>query len=181
MDKLWAAKRDAGYKPNTVRIMRAVLRRALALAERAGLVTRNVAALSQPARLGQPNSRALTIEQAHALLNAAKGDRFEAAFLLMLSYGLSRGEVLGLAWADLDRRRHTLEVRQAVRRRKSSRGEEGTYLRGVESRVELAELKTRRSRRVLFLTDEALEALDFHRGCQDQDRHRPGICESITG
>ena len=174
MDKLWAAKRDAGYKPNTVRIMRAVLRRALALAERAGLVTRNVAALSQPARLGQPNSRALTIEQAHALLNAAKGDRFEAAFLLMLSYGLSRGEVLGLAWADLDRRRHTLEVRQAVRRRKSSRGEEGTYLRGVESRVELAELKTRRSRRVLFLTDEALEALDFHRGCQDQDRPRPG-------
>ena len=170
VDKLWAAKRDAGYKPNTVRIMRAVLRRALAQAEREGLVTRNVAALSQPARLGQPNSRALTIEQAHALLNVARGDRFGAAFLLMLSYGLRRGEVLGLAWADLDRRRHTLEVRQAVRRRKSSRGEEGTYLGGVESRVELAELKTRRSRRVLFLTDEALEALDFHRGCQDQDR-----------
>jgi hypothetical protein len=38
VDKLWAAKRDAGYRPNTVRIMRAV---------------------SQPARLGQPNSRPL--------------------------------------------------------------------------------------------------------------------------
>ena len=34
VDKLWAAKRDAGYKPNTVRIMRAVLRRALAQADR---------------------------------------------------------------------------------------------------------------------------------------------------
>ena len=72
----------------------------------------------------------------------------------MLSYGLRRGEVLGLAWADLYRRRHTLEVRQAVRRRKSSRkGKEGTYLGERENRVELAELKARRSRRVLFLTD----------------------------
>ena len=58
-------------------------------------------------------------------------------------------------------------------------GEEGTYLGGVESPVELAELKTCRSRRVLFLTDEALEALDFHRGCQDEvrDGRDPG---SIT-
>ena len=99
----------------------------------------------------------------------------------MLSYGLRRGEVLGLAWADLDRRRHTLEVRQAVRRRKSSRGEEGTYLGGVESRVELAELKTRRSRRVLFLTDEALEALDFIEGARIRTGARPWICGSITG
>ena len=48
VDKRWAAKRDAGYKPNTVRIMRAVLRRALAQAEREGLVTRNVAACRSP-------------------------------------------------------------------------------------------------------------------------------------
>ncbi|MGH9304927.1 MAG: hypothetical protein ACRDZ5_11030 [Acidimicrobiales bacterium] len=114
------------------------------------------------------------VEQAHALLDAARDDRYEAAFLLMLSYGLRRGEVLGLAWADLDRRRRTLECRQAVRRRKSSRGDEGTYLGGALSRVELAELKTRRSRRVLFLTYEVLEVLDFQRGCQEQERRAAG-------
>ena len=32
VDAVWAAKRDAGYKPNSIRIMRAVLRRALATA-----------------------------------------------------------------------------------------------------------------------------------------------------
>ena len=80
VDKLWAAKRDAGYKPNTVRIMRAVLRRALAQAEREGLVTRNVAALSQPARLGQPNSRA----------SASTGPRFiERSQGLLVRSGLS--------------------------------------------------------------------------------------------
>lgn len=114
VDALWAVKREAGYKPNTVRIMRAVLRRALAQAEREGLVSCNVAALSQPARLGQPNGRSLTVEQARKLLDAAKGDRLEAAFLLLLSYGLRRGELLGLAWAGLDPKRRTLEVRQAV-------------------------------------------------------------------
>jgi integrase len=174
VDELWAAKRKAGYKPNTVRIMRAVLRRALAQAEREGLVPRNVAALSQPARLGQPDGRALTVEQAHALLEAARGDRLEAAFLLMLSYGLRRGEVLGLAWSDLDRGRHTLEVRRAVRRRKSARDDGGTYLGGATSRVEVAELKTRRSRRVLYLTDQVLEALEFHRVGQDLERRAAG-------
>ena len=121
LDALWAAKRRAGYKPNTIRIMRAVMRRALAQAEREGLVSRNVAALSQPARISQPEGRSLSVEQARAVLDAAKGDRLEAAYLLLLSYGLRRGELLGLAWADLDSRSHTLLVRQSVRRRKTHR------------------------------------------------------------
>jgi integrase len=97
---LWAAKRKAGYKPNSVRILRAVLRRALAQAEREQLVPRNVAALSQPAKLGQPDGRALTVDQARKLLDTARGDRLEAAFLVLLSYGLRRGELLRLMWAD---------------------------------------------------------------------------------
>ena len=40
LDKLWKAKRDAGYSPNSVRIMRTVLRRALGQAEREGIISR---------------------------------------------------------------------------------------------------------------------------------------------
>jgi hypothetical protein len=47
-DRLWAAKRAAGLSANTVRIMQAILRKALGQAEREGLVLRNVAALSAP-------------------------------------------------------------------------------------------------------------------------------------
>jgi hypothetical protein len=54
VDALWGAKRSDGYKPNSVRIMRAVLRKALAQAEREGLISRNVAALSQAPRIAQP-------------------------------------------------------------------------------------------------------------------------------
>jgi integrase len=48
VDQLLAWKRSAGYSANTVRIIRAVLRRALKQAEREGLVSRNAAALSPP-------------------------------------------------------------------------------------------------------------------------------------
>src|SRR3954452_18368893 len=41
-DVLWKAKRDKGYSPNSVRIMRTVLRKALGQAEREGLVIRDV-------------------------------------------------------------------------------------------------------------------------------------------
>lgn len=47
VDQLLTWKREAGFSPNTVRIVRAVLRRALRQAEREGLVLRNVAALSE--------------------------------------------------------------------------------------------------------------------------------------
>ena len=174
VDELWAAKRAAGYKPNSVRIMRAVLRRALAQAEREGLVSRNVAALSQPPRVPQPEGRSLSVDQARALLEAARGDRLEAAYILLLSYGLRRGELLGLCWDDLDRDRHTLEVRRAVRRRKSARLDDGTYPDGNGSRVELAELKTRRSRRVLYLTPGVVQALESHSSRQARERADAG-------
>jgi integrase len=181
VDQLWAAKRAAGYKPNSVRIMRAVLRRALAQAEREGLVSRNVAALSQPPRVAQPEGRSLTIDQARALLEAAKGDRLEAAYLLLLSYGLRRGELLGLCWDDLDRERHTLEVRRAVRRRKSARLDDGNYPDGSASRVELAELKTRHSRRVLYLTPGVVQALEAHSSRQARERADAGPLWAASG
>lgn len=161
VDAVWAAKRKAGYKPNTIRIMRAVLRKALAQAEREGLVRRNVAALSQPARLSQPEGRSLSVEQALTLLESAKGDRLEPAYMLLLTYGLRRGELLGLAWDDFDAKERTLAVRQSLRRRKAVRSVDGERPTAV-LHVELSELKTRHSRRVLYLTPGLVESLKAH-------------------
>ena len=170
VDRLWAAKRAAGYRPNSIRIMRAVLRRAIGQAEREGLVSRNVAALSQPPRLNQPEGRALTVDQARTLLEAARGERLEAAYVLMLSFGLRRGELLGLSWADLDPKAATLAVRQSVKLRKSRREDGGVYVAGGSDRVEISELKTRRSRRVLYLTPGILNMLLAHRIRQERER-----------
>ena len=54
----------------------------------------------------------LTIDQARQLLStsAAAGDPYYIAWLLMLCCGLRRGEMLGLRWSDIDRRRQQLHV-----------------------------------------------------------------------
>jgi hypothetical protein len=93
LDALWASKLAEGFKTNTVRLMRATLRRALHDAERDGLVVRNVAALSTPPRVEAPAGRTLTVEQARAFLAAANGDRLEAAYVLALALGPRRGEL----------------------------------------------------------------------------------------
>ena len=69
-------KAEAGYSASSRMRMRAVLRQALRSAEVEGLIARNVAALVDVPRLNSgSSSRALTADQAKALLAAAEGDR----------------------------------------------------------------------------------------------------------
>ncbi len=180
LDALWAAKRAGGLKPNTVRLMRATLRRALHDAEGDGLVTRNVAALSTPPRIEPPDGRTLTVEQARALLEAARGDRLAAAYVLVLAFGLRRAELLGLAWADLDVSAGLLAVRQQVTIRKSPQAADGKRTaRGV---LELSALKTgSKGRRTLELTPEVIELLQSHRALQDRERATAGVAWQESG
>lgn len=170
VDTAWAAKRAEGYAPNYLRIMRATLRRALGWAERGGLVIRNVASLSAPPKLAQADGRSLTIDQAHALLAAARDDRLSACYLLMLAYGLRRGEALGLAWTDLDYDAGTLAVRQGVKRNSLQPNADGSYPEGRRTRLVLGVLKTPKSRRTLTLTAPLLDALRTHRARQAAEK-----------
>ena len=158
LDKLWQAKRDAGYSPNSIRIMRTVLRRALGQAEREGIVPRNVARLSAAPRIRAREGRTLTVEQARELLDAAAGYRFEAAVVLALAYGMRRGEVLGLHWSALDWQAGTLRVTHGVKRVKDRDG-----LSGRRTRLVVSELKTPKSRRTLTLTPELVARFRQHR------------------
>ncbi len=151
LDRLWKAKRDAGYSSNSVRIMRTVLRRALGQAVREGIVSRNVAALSTAPRIRARQGRTLTVEQAQQLLYAAAGYRFEAAIVLALAYGMRRGEVLGLHWSALDWKAGTLGVTHSVKRVKDRDTSSGR-----RTRLVVSELKTPKSRRTLALTPEML-------------------------
>ena len=54
----------------------------------------------------------LTPTEARTLLEAAKGERFEALYVLAITAGLRRGELLGLRWTDVDLERGYVQVRQ---------------------------------------------------------------------
>lgn len=90
----------ARMSTRTVQISHNVLVRTIRHAERDGLVARNVAALIKPPkgqRAGRP-STSLTLEQATALMEAAKGTRLEAYIILSLLIGLRTEEARALRW-----------------------------------------------------------------------------------
>lgn len=150
-------KVDAGLARNSIMRIRSVLSAALDHAVLEGLVPRNVAALVRLPRGGStPVGRALTEEQARALLAAAAGRRLEAAFVVMLMVGLRPGEVLGLRWPDFDPVAGTLRVEGSLKR------ERGELL--------LGSTKTKRSRRVVGVPRPVVEALTAHRRRQARER-----------
>ena len=91
-----------GLAPKTVRNAHTVLRRALGDAERLGLVTRNAAAVARPPAPSKAEQPTWAPEQLSTFLRFTAGEPLHAAFVLLSTTGLRRGEVCGLGWANVD-------------------------------------------------------------------------------
>ncbi len=137
---------------------RKVLSKALRRAEQEGLVQRNAAALADAPRVQRREGRSLSGEDARRLVEMLKQHRLGGAFGLQLSLGLRRGELLGLRWCDVD-----LESPATVRVRAQLQRRPGAGL-------QLAELKTRQSRRDLALPSPMVAELRAWRAIQAAER-----------
>ena len=153
-------KTEEGLSPRTIRNHLAVLRRALNQALRWGEVQRNVASLVTPPRTSDDEVQPLTPDEARILLDALKGDRLEALYCVALALGLRQGEVLGLAWEDVDLEDGTLRVRHTLQRYG------GAY--------HLDEPKTSKSRRTMPIAPPLVEMLRSHRTRQIEEQLRAG-------
>jgi integrase len=110
--------------------------------------------------------RPLSEPEAWAFLDVAgrSGDRFEPLYVLAITTGLRRGELLGLRWDDADLESGTLRVGRSLVREGGSN--------------KLGETKTRRGRRQVNLTPRAVAALRAHRKRQLEERvKRAGLYE----
>jgi integrase len=139
----------AGAAPSSVARARAVLRNALGQALRWGLIPRNVAALTDAPPEERKVPKVLTPHDARALLEAARGERFEALYHVALALGLRQGELLGLRWQDVDLEAGTLRIEQTIK--------------AVRNKLVIQSPKTRRSRRTLPLPPYVVEHLHRHR------------------
>jgi integrase len=154
---LYTAKLNEGLAPATVARVHAVLRRAFGEAARIGIVQRNVVALVRPPRPVRKEMKVLTPEQAHIFLAAVVDDPLEALYVLALTTGMRRGEMLALHWADVNLNAGFVQVRFTVQ-----------HLAGAE--VMYSPPKTARSRRKVALSGLAIAALEKHRERQNQQR-----------
>ena len=90
------------------------IHKALAQAEAWNLVKKNVARLARPPKETHSEPYAMTVEEARAFLRAIDGDHLEALYLLVVTTGLRRGELLGLKWSNLDLERGYLRVERSL-------------------------------------------------------------------
>ena len=142
------------HSGQTLRHHRATLRRALADAQREGLVTRNVAALAEPPKLAEKERPFLTAEQVRTLLEGTRECRMHAFWTLAATTGMREAELLGLAWRDVALERladgwsGVLWVRHTLQR--------------IDGEWRMTEPKTVKSKRVIPLTQVAVAALLAH-------------------
>jgi integrase len=153
-------KAESGLSAQSVRLMHALIRNALADAEREELVHRNVAKQVRPPVTQREEVRVLAVEDARRLVGVIRGDRFEALWICALTLGLRKGELLGLRWNDIDFGDATLTIRQALQR--------------ADGYLVLVEPKTARSRRVVPVPPPTLAALRVHRRRQKADQLSAG-------
>ena len=168
LKKLYADKLKEGLSAITVTAIHNLLHRALDDAVKWDLLARNVCDRVSPPRKEHREITPLSVEQIHLLLEAARGHPQEALFILALHTGMRRGELLGLKWQDISFTEGTLQVRRILNRVPTKMVKEAGQ-RYIET-----EPKTKKSRRNIFLTESALDALKQHQSRQLEARLKAG-------
>lgn len=160
----WLAGKAPELSTRTLRLIHSLLNRSVRNAQARDKVKRNVVALCDvpTGRQGRP-SKALTLAQAEAVLNAAEGTAIYAYVVLSLLVGARTEELRALTWShvDLDGEPDAdPPVPPTVMLWRSVRTGGDT--------------KTRKSRRTLALPARCVEALRSHRQAQDVTRKAAG-------
>ena len=148
---------DSGLSASTVNKIHTVLHKALSQAVRWSVVPRNVTEAVKAPRPAPKEMHPLSPEEARRLLKVARGDRLEALFVLALTTGMRRGELLGLKWSDVNLKNATVSIRRTLTRIDNGK------------RVALGEPKTRKSGRIICLTARAVDTLKAHRKRQIEE------------
>jgi integrase len=159
---LYRSKLDAGLAPSSVRYIHAVLHRALKQALRWGLVPRNASESVDLPRLGKEEVEVLLPDEVRAFLDAAREDRLEALYVVAVTVGLRRGELLGLRWTDLELDGEPkLRVGRQLQRMRDGSGRRFVAPKGGKGRT-------------IRLPARTVEALKAHRACQAEARLKAG-------
>lgn len=167
VEKAYRSMITDGLAPKTVRNTHMVLRRALADAERLGLIVRNVAASARPPSPEHHEQETWTAKELNTFFSTVFDHRLFASFVLASTTGVRRGELLGLRWRDVDLETGRLAVVHTI-----------TTVNGkaVESTT-----KTKKSRRRVSLDSVTLDVLRAHRERQELERKAAGSAWHDTG
>lgn len=138
-----------GLSNSTIRSIHAHCRAALAKAKHEGLIRQNPAEHCKLPSKKNDEIEVLTPAEMQRLLIQAWEEGFYEMFLLDLSTGLRRGELLGLQWDDIDLDKCELRVTKQIRYVKKS--------------LQISPPKTKAANRTIVLPKELVEVLKEYR------------------
>lgn len=147
----------AGHSAVVVNKCHLRLSQALRQAVRWQMVSRNVCDAVDPPRVIHKQAATWTAEDVKKFLAFADKDGYHPYWLLAITTGMRRGELLGLRWQDVDIARSRVHVRQSV-----TVGKKGAPI--------FQEPKTPKARRVIPIPVEVATALHQHRVQQNKAR-----------
>ncbi len=148
-----------GLSPRSVRYVHTIVHRAMKDAVKWGRLARNAADAADPPRAsssGSPDMVTWTVDELRAFLDGVRDDRLYAAYLLLATTGMRRGEALGLRWADLDLDGSRAAIRQTAIT--------------VHHDARLGTPKTAKGRRTVTLDAGTVAGLREHRKRQNEER-----------
>lgn len=151
IQKLYNDLVKEGYALSSIKIVSAVLNGCFKQAERNGLIERNPVKLAELPRQTEKKTRqAMTREQQALFMEYAKESYLYHFFAIMLRTGMRKGEMQGLKYSDIDKKKNVLHVRRTLK-----------YIEG-KGYIEDTP-KTRTSTREIPLTAAVMEHIEAQR------------------
>ena len=157
LEGLYEAKLEEGLAPRTVNYIHVTISKALRYAVGKDLIRQNVASLAEAPQPKSPEMRTLNQKQVGDFLEAARGDRLEALYVLALATGMRRSELLGLKWEDVDLQARIVLVRRGL-------------IISPNGGIEIDDPKRFDSKRRLEISSEVAATLKEHRKRQAEER-----------
>lgn len=151
IQKLYNDLAKEEYAISSIKIVSAVLNGCFKQAMRNGLIERNPVTLAELPRETEKKSRqAMTKEHQELFMSYAEGSYLYNFFAVMLRTGMRNGEMRGLKYTDIDKKKKVIHVQRTLK-----------YIEGQGYMEDTP--KTRTSKRDIPLTADTLKLLEAQR------------------
>ena len=159
--------------PWTVLKVKNIISGAMEQAIRNQIIPYNPAKATVPPKLEQKDIRILSEMEQKLFMNAVKGHRLEALYLLALATGMRRGELMALTWDCVDMNNRSITVKSSISRIKDPDT-------GVSELI-YADPKTKSGRRQVPILPSMIPVLQAHKKSQDIEKTEAGFAWNSEG
>ncbi len=148
--------KSGGLSTRSVSYIHTILRECLDSALEDELIPRNIAKAVSPPTVNRPDIKYWPWDKAKLFLENTCNDRYYLFYLIALSTGMNRGEILGLRWQDVNWKKKTISVLQTV-------------VNITGGPLIQSSAKTKNRTRTLDITDKLIAALKEQRKKQSEE------------